>query len=178
MPRGGDSTFGTSGGDAQTVIVVLDGEPVAALHNPRFVPNDPDQRAARDLAVKLIYEQLANPEWWISGTLLDEPLSQADLDTVVGLASDPRQRSSFDDDYQARPYVETPWPFGPPRFGCFFLRGADAEAFAEILGADDQKVLWTLDDGLAFLTGSERWLLPYEVPCEPQIPSLATRFAA
>jgi hypothetical protein len=176
LPRGGDSTFGTSGGDSSTVIVTLDGEAISALHNPRFVPNDPDQARARELTLDIVYERLTRPEWWNSSDLLEEPLQRAALDTVVVFALEPRSRSSFNDDYQAKPYIEVPWPFERPAFECFFLQDPEAHDFVALLPAGDQRVLWILDEDLAFLTWSERWLLPYETPCEPDVPPLSARF--
>ncbi len=96
--------------------------------------------------------------------------------TPVVFALEPRSRSSFNDDYQATPYIEAPWPFEPPAFGCFSLQGPEAHDFVELLPSGDENVLWILDEDLAFLTWSERWLLPYETPCEPDVPPLSARF--
>ena len=176
LPRGGDSTFGASGSDAGTVIVVLDGEPVTAIYNPRLEVDDPEQKEARDLALEIIYNQLAKPEWWNSSGLLQETLRRAELDAMVGFATEARQRSTFDDAYRTEPYVEVSWPLKPPRPGCFSLEGSAAEAVVEALAVEEGTVLWTLPNGQAFLTQSERWLLPYETPCDPDGPSLAARF--
>ncbi|HIE22152.1 MAG TPA: hypothetical protein EYP73_06085 [Acidimicrobiia bacterium] len=77
--------------------------------------------------------------------------------------------------------VRVPWPGelpdleGPRAFECLMVEGPVAVEVAGVLTDTEQQVVWMVVD-FEFFTVRERWLLPYETPCEPGVPSLAARF--
>lgn len=177
LPRGGDSTFGLIGMDGATLFVVLDGEPITALWGPWHEAQDPQAQAARELAIEIVYDQLASREWWDQSGLTDGPLRLARLDGLVG------QVSEFLDQLPPealRTAVRVPWPDSPPGFEdprvfeCFFVGGPAAAEVAEVLAGTEEQVVWTSSD-LEFFTVRERWLFPYETPCEPDAPLITAR---
>lgn len=162
---GGDDKFGVGAADSATFIVIIESEPVAAIHGLTSAGASPEQEEAREKALALL-EGMTSSSWWIDEGLVTS-FADAGLSDVVVVLSDIRSTPDA--------VATAEWPGAPPAgAGCASVVGEEA---AELLALErDLRPDGWVAGNVYFEILSARFLLPQETACDPHAPSLSLRF--